>query len=59
VGLLLISSRFVRPSTTYGFGSYNHFSLLRSLEDLFGLAHLGYAADATVPAFDKAVYNAR
>ena len=31
---------------------------LRSIEDLFGLTHLGYAADPAVPAFDKAVYNA-
>jgi phosphatidylinositol-3-phosphatase len=32
--------------------------LLRSIEDLFGLDHLGYAADPALPAFDKAVYNA-
>jgi hypothetical protein len=57
VGLLLISHRYVTPGTTYGFGSYNHFSLLRSLEDLFGLDHLGYAADPALPAFDNSVYN--
>jgi phosphatidylinositol-3-phosphatase len=32
--------------------------LLRSIEHLFGLDHLGYAADPALPAFDKAVYNA-
>jgi hypothetical protein len=57
VGLLLISSRFVKPGTTYGFGSFNHYSLLRSLEDLFGVPHLGYAADPALPAFDNSVYN--
>ena len=57
IGLLLISSRFVKPGTTYGFGSFNHYSLLRSLEDLFGLTHLGYAAVPALPAFDDSVYN--
>ena len=56
VGLLLISA-VRQPGTTYGFGSYNHFSLLRSIEDLFGLEHLGYAADPALPAFDNSVYN--
>ncbi|MEA3201853.1 MAG: hypothetical protein QOE90_3281 [Thermoplasmata archaeon] len=31
---------------------YNHYSLLRTLEDDFGLAHLGYAADAGLKDFD-------
>jgi phosphatidylinositol-3-phosphatase len=57
VGLLLISRQFVQAGSTYGFGSYNHFSLLCSLEDLFGLDHLGYAADPALPAFDNSVYN--
>ena len=33
------------------------YRLLRSLEDLFGLDHLGYAADPALPAFDNSVYN--
>jgi hypothetical protein len=57
VGLLLISS-FVKAGTVNRVNAYNHFSLLRSIEDLFGLKHLGYAADPALPAFDKAVYNA-
>jgi hypothetical protein len=57
VGLLLISGQFIKPGTTYGFGSFNHYSLLRSIEALFGLAPLGYAADPAVPAFDNSVYN--
>jgi hypothetical protein len=58
VGLLLISP-FVKAGSTNVADSYNHFSLLRSIEDLFGLDHLGYAADPAMPAFDKVVYNAR
>jgi hypothetical protein len=33
-------------------------ALLRSIEDLFALDHLGYAADPALPAFDRVVYNA-
>lgn len=41
----LILSPFVKPGSTSA-ASYNHYSLLRSLEDIFGLReHLGYAAD--------------
>jgi phosphatidylinositol-3-phosphatase len=54
VGLLLISP-LIKPNTTYDRGSFNHYSLLRSLEDLFGLQPLGYAADDTLPAFGDAV----
>jgi hypothetical protein len=57
VGLLLISS-FVKAGSTNDVGTYNHFSLLHSIEDLFGLDHLGYADDAALPAFDSSVYNA-
>lgn len=38
---------------------YNHFSLLRTVEDLFGLKHLGYAALAKVNAFEASIFNAR
>ncbi len=43
VGALLLSpfvKRGARSATPY-----NHYSMLRSLEDIFGLDHLGYAAD--------------
>ncbi|HVT76241.1 MAG TPA: alkaline phosphatase family protein [Acidimicrobiales bacterium] len=37
--------------------AYNHYSLLRSLEDVFGLGHLGFAAaDGLVP-FGADIYN--
>jgi phospholipase C len=58
VGLLLISD-FTKPGSLDQVDSYNHFSLLRSIEDLFGLDHLGYATDPALPAFDKVVYNAK
>jgi hypothetical protein len=57
VGLLLISS-YVKPGTVNTTDDYNHFSLLRSIEDLFGLDHLGYAGATGLLAFDKSVYNA-
>jgi phosphatidylinositol-3-phosphatase len=44
IGALLLS-RFVNPGSTSS-TAYNHYSLLRSLEDIFGLdGHIGYAAD--------------
>ena len=41
------------PSTV----SYNHYSLLRSIEDIFGLAHLGYAGQAGLVPFGADVYT--
>ncbi len=56
VGLLLISP-FVAPGTVNESGYYNHFSLLFSIEELFGLERLGYAAEEALTAFDGSVYN--
>jgi hypothetical protein len=56
IGAVLLS-QYVRPgsiTTT----PYNHYSLLRSVEDLFGLAHLGYAGQAGLKAFGDDIYNA-
>jgi hypothetical protein len=36
---------------------YNHYSLLRSIEDLFGLAHLGDARQPRVHSFGRDVYT--
>jgi hypothetical protein len=36
---------------------YNHYSLLRSTEDLFGLSHLGYAAQDGLAPFGADVFN--
>ena len=57
VGLLLIS-KYVKPGSVSVTGQYNHFSLLASIEDLFGLSHLGYAGAQGLLAFDTSVYNA-
>jgi hypothetical protein len=57
VGLLLISP-FVAPGTVNETGYYNHFSLLLSIEQLFALEPLGYAAEIALIGFDSSVYNA-
>jgi phosphatidylinositol-3-phosphatase len=57
VGLLLLS-KYVAPGTVNESGYYNHFSLLLSLEELFGLPPIGYAAEPALAAFDSTVYNA-
>jgi hypothetical protein len=36
---------------------YNHYALLRSVEDLFGLDHLGFAAQRGLKAFGDDVYG--
>lgn len=55
VGMVLLSP-YVAPgsvSETY----YDHFSFLRSVEELFGQAPLGYAAEPAIVGFDETVYN--
>ena len=37
--------------------TYNHFSLLRTVEDLFGLAHLGYAGGKEVSSFSPSLFT--
>jgi hypothetical protein len=55
VGAVLISP-FIKPGTVDA-TPYNHYSFLRTTEDLFGLPHLGYAAaEGLVPIGDK-VFN--
>jgi phospholipase C len=55
VGALLLSPYIKRGSTNAT--PYNHFSLLRSVEDMFGLDHLGYAAQSGLRAFGPDVFN--
>lgn len=57
VGLLLIS-KYVKPGSFNATGQYNHFSLLRSIENLFALQPLGYAAEPGLLTFDSSVFNA-
>jgi hypothetical protein len=56
VGALLLS-RYVKGGTTSQ-EQFNHFSLLRSIEDLFSLRHLGYAALPAVKAFPPSLFTA-
>jgi phosphatidylinositol-3-phosphatase len=55
VGALLLSP-FVKPGVSQE--SYNHFSLLRTIEDLFGLTHLGYAGLPKVSSFEPSMFSA-
>jgi len=56
VGALLISP-FVKAGTTSQ-EPYNHFSLLRTIEDLFCVAHLGYAADSKAGSLPASLFSA-
>ncbi len=56
VGLLLISP-YVKPGSVDETSYYNHFSLLHSIEELFGLQPIGYAANPALTGFESAVYN--
>jgi phosphatidylinositol-3-phosphatase len=57
VGALLLSP-FVKPHTTTQ-ETYNHYSLLRTIEDLFGLKHLGYAGGAHVGSLQPSLFAAK
>lgn len=68
IGTIVLSKRFIRPGTVSDL-PYNHYSFLRSLEDLFrlgptatipgadGKGHLGYAGAAGLAPFGKDVYD--
>jgi hypothetical protein len=55
-GAVLVS-QFVQPGSVNS-TPYNHYSLLKSIEDVFGLGYLGYAGQAGLQAFGPDVYNA-
>jgi hypothetical protein len=55
IGAVVISP-FVEPGTVSNV-PYNHYSLLRSIEDWFGLPHLGYAGQRGLRAFGADVFN--
>ena len=66
VGAVVFHKTLVKPGTVNTTGVYNHFSALRSYEDLLGvhtggddgLGHLGYAATAGMLPFGTDVFNA-
>jgi hypothetical protein len=57
VGAVVVS-RFVKPGSTND-TPYNHYSLLCSMEDAFGLPHLGLAGRPGLKCFGSDVYNKR
>jgi phosphatidylinositol-3-phosphatase len=52
----VVLSRFVKPGTVSTV-PYNHYSLLRTVEDIFGLGHLGYAAEPGLQTFGTDVFT--
>jgi phosphatidylinositol-3-phosphatase len=56
IGLLALSPVIAPGSTTAT--PYNHFSLLRSIEGIFGLPHLGEAAAPGLASFGSDVFTA-
>jgi hypothetical protein len=56
VGLLLLSP-YVEPGTTSE-TYFNHFSLLVTIEELFELERIGYAAEPALTGFDESIFNA-
>jgi hypothetical protein len=55
-GTVLISP-FVKPGSVNP-TEYNHYGLLRSVENIFGLGHLGYAGRDGLKSFGADVFNA-
>ena len=55
IGAVLLSP-FIAPGTVTA-TAYNHYALLRSVEDLFGLPHLGYAAQPGLQGFGADIYT--
>ena len=53
----IVLSKFVKPGTVSAV-PYNHYSLLRTVEAIFGLPYLGYAAEKDLRAFGADVFSA-
>jgi hypothetical protein len=56
IGAVLVSP-FIAPGTVSQ-APYNHYSFLRSVEDIYGLPHLGYAAAPRLRSFGADVFKA-
>jgi hypothetical protein len=67
IGALLLNPKYIVAGSTDTTGSYNHYSALRSYEDLLGLTtggsdgqgHLGFAATPGLAPFGTDVFNSR
>jgi phosphatidylinositol-3-phosphatase len=54
VGALLLSP-FIKQGVSQE--PYDHFSLLRTIEDVFGVSHLGYAGLPKVSSFEASIFS--
>ena len=65
VGALLLNSEYIQPGTVDTTGDYNHYSALRSYEDLLGLTsggtdgygHIGFAAAPGLTPFGQDIFQ--
>lgn len=57
IGAVLLSP-YIRPGIVSAV-PYNHYSLLRTVEDIFDLAHLGYAAEPGLRPFGSDIFSRR
>ena len=65
IGTLLLNSSYIQPGTVDTTGYYNHYSALRSYEDLLGLTtggtdgagHLGFAAAQGLTPFGQDIFQ--
>jgi hypothetical protein len=55
VGAVFLS-KYIKPGTVSK-QQYNHYSMLRSVEDMFGLGHLGYAGAAGLRPFGGDIFT--
>ena len=55
MGAVVLSNRFVRAGTVSD-EPYNHYSLLRTFEDLYGVSYLGYAGQTGLLSFGVDVF---
>src|SRR6516164_6261486 len=53
----VVLSKYVKPGTLSAV-PYNHYALLRTVEAIFGLPYLGYAADEQLRVFGPDVFSA-
>jgi phosphatidylinositol-3-phosphatase len=67
IGAVVFNSRYIKAGSTDTIGAYNHYSALRSYEDLLGITtggadgqgHLGFAAADGLAPFGADVFNSR
>jgi phosphatidylinositol-3-phosphatase len=53
----IVLSKFIKPGTVSAL-PYNHYSLLRTVETIFALPYLGYAAQEDLRVFGRDVFSA-